>query len=354
MFHVTILIGIVASLFCLFVVGFFSAAETALVSLSAQKAKRLALQDPSLIAPLKGWLDRPHELLTMILVGNTLATVMFASVITGLGVAVFRTMSVSLVQWVTWGLESIVVVIIGDIAPKFFARANPEKTSLLVLPWLSRFRDLFAPFMASLSFLGFLIPKLKSPPVGDMLAFSLEEFKNIIEETQTELGTSGDSFSMMHRVLDISDRKAVDIMTPMDKVDLIEVDPPGKSRRESDLLLDLAIEGGHTRTPVKQQGEIVGFIHSNDLLPLVFKNMPSDLLKLIRKGIDIPYGRKVNELLADFRANGVHAGFVRNSTGEIIGLITLEDILEEITGEILDEYDVGGPPKTIIPREEVG
>lgn len=161
-----IVIGLIGSGLLLAASAFFSASETALVSLSAQKAKHLALKNPRVSHALVGWLRRPHDLLTLILVGNTFATVMFAASLTAVAVHVFSAYSPSLVRWITWGLETAVIVIFGDMAPKFFARANPEKTSLMVLPWLSRLRLFLGPLFSVSFIFGFLFPKWKSPPGG--------------------------------------------------------------------------------------------------------------------------------------------------------------------------------------------
>ena len=99
------------------------------------------------------------------------------------------------------------------------------------------------------------------------------------------------------------------------------------------------------RTPVKRKGEFVGFVHSDDLMPSLLYDRREDLNRFIRKAMEVPADRRVSDLLQDFRASGVHLGFVKNQNGSVIGILTLEDVLEEITGEILDEYDVAQHPK---------
>lgn len=338
--NLVIAIGLVCSVLFLLASSFFSASETALVSLSPQKAKRLALKSPNLTQDLLGWLGNPQELLTLILVGNTFANVLFATAVTSLAVHIMETQSPTLVEWISWLCETAVVVILGDMAPKFFARAHPEKTSLRVLPWLSRLRTLFRPALSLFLSIGFFFPKSKIPSYGHGLMFSLDEFKSLLEEGQPTAGMSEDSVGMMQRVLDIKHQKAEDIMTPMDKVDLIEINPKGKPLRDRDLLLDLIVEEGHTRTPVKWNEQIVGYIHSDDLLPLILEDPEKDLTRMVRRAMDIPNNRPVSELLIDFRKSGNHLGFVRDDRNEVVGIVTLEDVLEEITGEILDEYDV--------------
>src|SRR5207244_4177609 len=115
------------------------------------------------------------------------------------------------------------------------------------------------------------------------------------------------------------------------KVDFVEVDPPGKPPRDRELIMDLVVEQGHTRTPIKKEGSIIGFLHSGDLLPYVIHDRGGgDLTGLVRKAFSVLADRLVADLLQDFRTSGFHAGFVVDSAGAIIGLVTLEDVLEEI------------------------
>jgi CBS domain containing-hemolysin-like protein len=132
-------------------------------------------------------------------------------------------------------------------------------------------------------------------------------------------------------------------MTPIAKADVIEVDPIGKPPRPHDFLIDLIVEEGHTRTPVKREGRIIGYVHCNDLLPFLLTGRTGDLLQLVKPAMHVPHDRRVADLLQDFRQSGKHMGFVADAAGTVVGLVTLEDVLEEITGEILDEYDIQPP-----------
>ncbi len=338
------MIVLAASIFCLvllLVSAFFSAAETGLVALVPQKAKRLALRSPHLANELAVWLRQPHELMTTILIGNTLVNVMFAAVGTTLAVRMFKSVPRTRVEFTAWIVETVCLVMLAEMAPKFVARAMPEKTSLLVLPWLSRLRNLLSPFLNVVSKIaGSLSPAWRASPVSSLLTFSLDELKGLLEEERPGAGVGQDSLGMMQRALDIHARRAVDIMTPLSKVDWVEIDPPGKPPRDRELLMDLVVEHGHTRTPVKKQGEFIGFLHSADLLPYILHDRGGgDLTVLVRKAWNVAPDRPVSDLLHDFQSGGIHMGFVRDAAGAMIGIVTLEDVLEEITGEILDEYD---------------
>jgi len=336
-----ITIEILISVLLLIISAFFSLSETSLVSLSAQKVKRLALRHPPLAQAFIRWLKHPQELLTAILVGNTLVNILFASLVTMWAVQTFSGIQPSQLKFIAWILETGCLVILGEMAPKLIARSSPEKTSLIVLPLLSVLCKLTTPFLAFVTWVMKLIyPKWTDPSPASEITFSVKELKGLLEEGQHVTEVSPDSYGMMKRVLELNDRTAERIMTQISNVDILELDPPGKRERDRDLLLDLVIENGHTRTPVKHKGQFVGIIHSSDLLPLVLKDEGRDLISMVRKALDIPGSRPVSALLQEFKLSGIHAGFVRNAAKDIIGFITLEDVLEEITGEILDEYDV--------------
>jgi len=333
-----LIIGLFVSLFLLGLSAFFSAAETALISLSPQKAKRLALKNPSLAQSLLAWLQNPQDLLTVILVGNTFATVLFASTFTFVSIGFLTHVSGHAVKWIAWIVETIAIVILAEMAPKFLARSNPEKMSLLILPILARVRKLFFPFLWLLSFLKFLFPR---QDVKDVLIFSIHELKAVLEEAQVHGSGVESQLGMMQKVLEINDRTAQDIMTPLEKLDYVEIDSQGKSPKDRELILDLIIEQGHTRTPIKWKGNFIGFIHSDDLLLLVLSDeKKEDMVKKVRKAMDTAADLPVNQLLQEFRTSGVYLGFVRDRNKKLIGIVTLEDVLEEITGEILDEYDI--------------
>lgn len=314
--------------------AFFSAAETALVSLSPQKAKRLALRSPNLAQAIVGWLGQPHELLTVILVGNTLTVVIFAALATTIALHIFSHVSPTQVEINAWIIQTVFMVIFGEMVPKFFARRNPEKTSLWALPVLSFLRIFMRPFLTAVTrIINAIFPSWKAPPVGQLLIFNMDELKSLLEETPVE------STNMMQRVLDINHRQTSDIMTPLARMDFVEIDPAGKPKRNRDLLIDLIVEDGHTRTPIKLGGQFIGFIHSQDLLSLMISDQDQLIEHMVRPTMNVAFNKNVVDLLEDFKKSGTHVAFVRDAKNDVIGLVTLEDVMEEITGEILDEYD---------------
>src|SRR5687768_11767490 len=114
--------------------AFFSGAETALVTLSAQKTKHLALRNPKLANHLMGWLARPHELITAILIGSTISVVLFAALLTSAALKIFEDFPRASIEGISWLLQTILMLVIGEMAPKFLGRIYPERISLFALP----------------------------------------------------------------------------------------------------------------------------------------------------------------------------------------------------------------------------
>jgi putative hemolysin len=332
----TLLFEICLAIFLLGLSAFFSAAEIALVSLSPQKTKQLAVKNPQLTQHLLGWLTKPHELIIVILIGNTLTTVMFAGLLTMIAIRTFPGMQRSHVELVAWALQTIIVVVLGEMAPKFIGRVYSDTISFFALPWLARARDWFGFFLRPLSnFLAKFFPSWSTPPVGSLFTFSMEELRQLLEEDQARTGHK-ESLTMMQKVIDINTKTIRDIMVPIQNVDSVDID----SLKGRDRIVDWIIENGHTRTPVRRNGRFIGYIHSHDLLPLMFGQRETPLEDMVTAAPSFSADMKISDLLQVLRFSDVHIGFVKDNTQSIIGIVTLEDVMEEITGEILDEYDV--------------
>src|SRR5262249_7568814 len=159
-----------------------------------------------------------------------------------------------LLDFYAWVIGTASILIVGEMIPKFIARAYPERTSLVVLPWLSSLRRFTLPVLDFLMKpLTTLFPRL-STPSGSIFTFTLEELKSVLEEDRRGRTGKDESMDMIQRSLEIHDRRAETIMTPLSKMDFIEIDPPGKPR-SPDFLIDRIVEEGHTRTPVKRGGK---------------------------------------------------------------------------------------------------
>jgi CBS domain containing-hemolysin-like protein len=318
--------------------AFWSSAETALTSLSKYRIKKLIALNKSMSAPLGQWLRSPYYLLTTILVGNTLTDLFLSYLGTYLVLQVFAPfLSREIIEFITWLGITFLLLIFGEVTPKIFSRHNPEKVTLFILPFLSRFMEaaiiLIGPAVRVIKWVA---PQINLVPVGRLSYLSLEEIRGLITEVNTTGNLGADASRMLEGVLRLGELNAAQIMTPVDKIEAVNINQ-GEER-----FLDLAVETGRSRVPVYYGtiDRIAGFVHTKDLLWCWKSRNGAFSRDIIRPPYFVASDKKVSDLLREFQAGKTHMAFVKDVFGNLAGLVTLEDILEAIMGEILDEYDI--------------
>ncbi|MBN2490269.1 MAG: HlyC/CorC family transporter [Planctomycetes bacterium] len=230
------------------------------------------------------------------------------------------------------------VLLLGESIPRFVARYNAERTMLLLLPLLRALPVVLLPLTRSMAWLPDTVARLSGKhPV----TFQQERLTAEITEAAEEGERSGvleeDEREMIENIIDLGDTEAVEVMTP--RIDVVSIDagaPREAARR-------LAVESGHSRIPVHEgdRDQIVGILHVKDLLKDGEENTPKSARELMRKAHFVPETKNIGELLREFKDLKTHMAIVLDEYGGTSGLITLEDILEEIVGEITDEFDTG-------------
>lgn len=315
--------------------SFFSGSETALVSLSKFKIKKLSQEKRFLAGFFENWLREPQHLLTTILVGNTLANILFTIFATITALNLFPSLNKTLVETGSWLTVSFLVLIFGEIVPKNFSRQYPEKVASLSSYLLIFFSGLFAPLSRSVNYLiKKFFPSLL--PLSSLL--TREEIKLLIRDISEEGIVDEETGKMLTKAVELCDLKVREIMTPWEKVEMLDIsEEPGK-------IIDRLVESGRTRIPIfhKNEQNIIGYIYIRDLLSLWQTTEKIAIEKLIRPVYKIGAERKVSELLEEFKKGQIHFAIVTDVSSKPLGIVTWEDILEEIIGEILDEYDLRG------------
>jgi CBS domain containing-hemolysin-like protein len=262
---------------------------------------------------------------------------MFAALLTSFALKSFYIFPATYVEGASWLVQTILMLIFGELVPKFLGRIYPEKISLFALPWLGMARSVLAPLVKMATrVITIFMPSWVAAPIGSYLTLSIDELRLLLEEAHPGSAPQKESLTMMQRAIDITKKTVDEIMTKFENMDYVDLDAPV----DRDEMIDLIIENGHTRTPVRKNKDFVGYIHTHDLLSLVNEDRGQDLAYLVLAAHTLSPAMKVSELLQLFRTSSIHIGFVRAADGTVTGLVTLEDVMEEITGEILDEYDV--------------
>jgi CBS domain containing-hemolysin-like protein len=317
----------------LFLSAFFSGAETALTSLGKLKVKELMQKGEKWKKTIAIWIEDPNKILTTILIANNVVNIGAASLATALCIEIFKSKGIG----IAWGVTTFLILEFGEITPKIFARQHAEKLSLLVIKPLRVLSFFLSPLIKALVFLTNLFLK---PLGGEMKKESSfiteEEIRGLISAGEKEGVLEEGEREMLHSIFEFGDTRVSEVMIP--RVDMVAIE----EGITLDLLLNLIKEKRHSRIPVYREDidEIVGIFYVKDLLGLWREDQEIKVKDLMRSPYFVPELKKVSDLLHEFQKKKVHMAIVVDEYGGVSGLVTLEDLLEEIVGEIRDEYDV--------------
>lgn len=327
------------SLFVLFIVllilsAFFSASETAFLSIDRLKLKILEKKGDKSARKLKLILSFPESFLSTVLVGNNLVNIAIASV----SVLIFTNLNIKKEEAVLYStiFTTIVVLLFGEIFPKTFAAYHPERVARVNVVPLRVFMFLFYPVSKLISYFTkkamkiFRVKKASSLHRID----GEEELQFILRENPWKEMIPEDRQEMLQRVFDIKHILVKEIMIPRVKVVGIRIDAPLQE------IIDLIKDNEFSRYPVYEEtlDNIKGIVHSKDILNWI--NNPSFSIKnILREAYFVPDSAFAEDVLKGMRKRKTHMAIVTDEWGGMVGIVTLEDILEELVGEIQDEYD---------------
>lgn len=305
--------------------GFFSSAETALFSISRAKARHLAKEQGLVNSLIKKMKDDPHRLLSTILIGNNLVNVAAAALATAITLGLVTSNAVGIAT----GLMTALILIFGEIIPKSIATRNNvliARAVIIPLYWLS---ILFAPIIYLLNF----IPKL-TRKVQRKSRVTEEELMTFVEVVEEEGGIEEEEKELIHNIFEFDDTSASEIMTPRADMFVINVD--------DELNLEAIIRSGYSRIPVIEEDidHVIGILNIKDLfMHQVGAASQIEVRSVMNEPYFVPENKKLDHLLHEFKKRKQHMAVVVDEHGGVSGLITLEDALEEIVGEIIDETD---------------
>jgi putative hemolysin len=312
--------------------GFFSGSETAFLALDRMRVKYLQQKQRPGADRLAKLLESPDRLLGGILVGNNLVNIAASVVATGLLVRHFGERG----EFLTVLILTPVLLIFSEVCPKTYAAQNPEKMSFLVLKPITIVLWLFAPVVRIVTMVSGLLTGLLHGKKKEEPPLSEDEIKSIIQVGEESGVVTAKQRRMLHSIFDLSETRVRDVMLPRTEVVGITT---GSSFQE---VLEVIRDSGHSRFPVFDESldNIVGIIHSKDVL--AFADRPDEFLLVnnYRKPFFAPESKRVGVLLQTFRQKREHLAIVVDEYGGVEGIVTLEDVVEEIVGEIHDEYDI--------------
>ncbi len=320
--------------------AFFSMSETALTSVSPVKVRNFVEQKKRGARALSGLLETPGKFLGTILVGNNLVNISASALATSISIQMLEKYGlheVGIAVGISIGIMTFFILVFGEITPKTVAIRNAEAISLLSAPIIRFFSVLFAPLVKIFTFISVPFIRLfggRMPEKGPFL--TLDEIKMLILAGEREGVIEEEEKEMISSIFEFGETIVREVMTPRPDMQCIPVE------YSVDQAIKAIVEGGHSRIPVFEgnMDNIVGIIYAKDLLRTVEGNMEKQTLReFMRPAIFIPESKKVDDLLHQMQAARTHIAIIVDEYGVASGLVTLEDLIEEIVGEIYDEFE---------------
>lgn len=339
-------LDILITLFLVFLNGFFVAAEFAIVKV---RSSQIALEKgtlskdaaKSIINNLDGYLAATQLGITLASlglgwVGEDVMSHLILDLMSTLGLQMSEATAHSIALPIAFFVLTVLHIVFGELAPKSIAIRYPASTTLRLSLALRAFYFVFRPFIWLLNGFANLILKIFGiKPMSEMEIHSEEELKLIIAESEEGGAIETSERELIQNVFDFDNRVVRQIMVPRMKMSMMKADT---SIAES---MNIVLREGYSRYPIYEasKDEILGVVHSKDIVSVHILNNGKSLKDIMRPVHFIPETKPIDVLLRDFQRRKTQMAFVVSEFGGVIGLVTLEDILEELVGEIQDEHD---------------
>ena len=338
----------------LFLSALFSGSETALTSLGIHELKDiLTKKEGKEKDRIRSLIHRSNRMLTTILVANNTVNILATSVATLLVIRFFP-MEESITAGITTLIMTILIVIFGEITPKVYARNRSEVFLRRTKPLLTAVGWLMKPMSWGLLKLSNVLIRLVGGNTADEVPILSEDYIMKTLEVGHEVGVIElEQRNMLKGTLMMRDTSVKEIMTP--RVDMVCVEADQTLRE----LVDIVNEEGYSRIPVYEDNidNILGVCYAKDVFKVIEKDgvgllKDTKVREIMREPLFIPETMKIDDLMREFRTRKVHIAIVVDEFGGTAGLVTMEDIIEELTGQIFDEYDEEEEEPTLLKLKE--
>jgi len=345
--------------------GFFVAAEFSLVFVRRTRINELVEKGDKKARWVQRAIENPDRLIAAIQLGITLASLglgwigepalshLLHPVVALFPNAVQSGISHSISAGLAFALITFLLVVVGELAPKSIALQDPERISLAVAQPTVWTEWIFKPLIWALNGTGNFLLRLVGvqPASGHQLAHSVEELKMLVTASAEGGVFEAEESEMLHAIFDLGDLLVRQVMIPRTEVIAVEADTPLED------ITNLVIQSTYTKFPVYEDNldQILGIVHVKDLLRALQSQDCKDCTArtLVRETIYVPETIQVSVLLQRFRDHRQHIAIVLDEYGGTAGLVTLEDLLEEIVGEVSDPFDEFTPEIQVMPDGSV-
>lgn len=325
---VTQIVSIVIAILALIVSGFISGSEIAYFSLPGMGESE-EIDEMSVASTVRKLMSKPEKLLATILIANNLVNIAIVILCS----FAFDRLFVDVPQWESFLIKTValtfIILLFGEIIPKLYADVYPLNWIRHTAPALNAIVTLLSPLSGLMVRGSGIVNKVVTKKAVNI---STDDLSQALEITDVK---TPDDKEMLEGILRFGDTTASGIMTS--RMDITDID------FDADLhqVLEKVLDSGYSRLPVvgDSQDDIKGILHSRDLLPYRNEDASFDWRPLMRKPYFVPESRMIDDLMEDFRRLKIHMAVVVDEYGGTQGIVTLEDVLEEIVGDINDEYD---------------
>ncbi len=340
--------------------AFFVAAEIALVTTRRSRVEQLVEEDNQAAKRVDRLLRRPGRFLAVTqlwitFIGFLSSAFAAVSLTVGLRAALQNVPGLhdyadALSLVVVTLLLSLFAIVFGELVPKAIALANAERIALGISGLFLFLETILGPLVRLLEFVTNAITRPLGVTHQEASQVSMEELKILVERGGEQGVLEAEEEQMISAVIELGEGRVHEVMVPRIDVTAVPADTPfGEA-------VDTILREGHSRIPVYEDSidNIVGILYAKDLLPyLKDRGAPPELRRLLRTPLFVPESMSVDDLLHELQRRKVHIAIVLDEYGGTAGIVTIEDLLEEIVGEIQDEYDVEEPMVERISDEEV-
>ena len=317
----------------IFLSALFSSAETAFLSTNKIRLRNLQEEGEKKADLVLFMLDNQNKLISALLVGNNIVNIGSSALATKMATEAFGNAGVGIAT----GIMTLLVLVFGEVIPKNLAAAHAETWAMFIAPFIRLVSFVLTPVVFLLTKLSdFVVHFSKSDDEEDP-TITEDEFKILVNVGQEEGVLDESESEMINSIFEFDETVVKAIMVP--RIDIVAVDVEDSINEA----LRIIVDGGHSRIPAYEESidNIVGMLYAKD----IFAHLDADfdtmkVKELLRPAYYIPETKKVSDLLNELRLKKVHMAIILDEYGGTNGLVTIEDLIEEIIGDIQDEYDV--------------
>ncbi len=312
----------------IFLSALFSGIETALMSLNMIKVNSLVKQKKKGSEALHRIKQNPNKLIITILIGNNLVNIGAASLATVVFTGLFGSSGIGIAT----GVMTFLILVFGEITPKTFASQNSERISLIIARPIELLSIILSPVVKVFSVISKIMSKLLGSKKEAQL--SEEELKTIVTMGRDEGILNKEAAEMMQNVLEFKGTKVTDVMTPDANIEMIN----GQEKLKD--VINFVVKTPYSRYPVYvgNKDKIIGILDVDDVLKYAKnKRLDVKVKNIVRKAYFVPESKEIDDLLSEFGGKKMPLAIIVNEYGHVSGIVTVEDILEEIVGDIFDK-----------------